>query len=100
MVKPFVKKELYERIHLHSGDNHEEFFRKFIPKSHMPSDFGGDLESIEVLHEENRKLLMKMRNYFVNEVRQTNLEFEDRAVESNGGDDDEEDEFLNAKSDE
>lgn len=97
MVKPFVKKELYERIHLHSGDNYEDFFEKYIPRSHMPSDYGGDLESCEELHEKNRELLMEMRDYFINEVLQTNLMLEDRVVENNeDDDDDDDDDFLHA----
>lgn len=97
MVKPFVKKELYERIHLHTGDNYEEFFEKYIPRSHMPSDYGGDLASCEDLHEENRKLLLSMREYFNNEVLQANLKLEDRVVESNNNEDDDDDDFLDAE---
>lgn len=38
MVKPFLRKELFERIHLHPvGTDYNEFFKKYIPKSHMPS---------------------------------------------------------------
>lgn len=81
MIKPFVRKELYERIHLHQATtDYSAFFEKFIPRSHMPSDYGGDLKSIAELHDENRKYLVEMRDYFLCETDQANLKFEDRLV--------------------
>jgi hypothetical protein len=59
---------MFELIHFHPKNmNMEEFFEEFIPKSCMPSDLGGDLDSIEVLHGKNREKLLKMREYFLNE---------------------------------
>lgn len=77
MIKPFLKKELYERIHLHSANtDYKEFFQKHVPKSHMPSDFGGDLASVAELHEQNRQLLEEMRDYFLLEEGQMNLKYD------------------------
>ena len=77
IIKPFVRKELYERIFLHTGSNYEEFFKKFIPKSHMPSDYGGDLPSVLELHEKNTRMLEEMREYFLLEEGQMMLKYED-----------------------
>lgn len=88
MIKPFLKKELYERIHLHkSGTDYEEFFRKFIPRSHMPADYGGDLGSLKELHEQNRKLLNDTRDYFIMEEQQMNLNLDDQAKDKDEDDD-------------
>lgn len=78
MVKPFLRKEIYETIHLHKASvDYEQFFQKFIPRSHMPSDYGGDLGSLQELHEENRKLLNETRDYFVMEEQQMNFTLDD-----------------------
>lgn len=50
----------------------EKFYQECVPKSHLPSDYGGDLESVENLHKEQRENLMKMRNYFLFEEQQMN----------------------------
>lgn len=72
--------------------NYEKFFDDHIPKSHMPSDYGGDLDSIKVLHNQHRENLMKMREYFLVEERQVKGCYDEWAEYSNGisekGDDD------------
>lgn len=45
MIRPFLKKELYERIHLHTGSNYDEFFEKHIPRAHMPSEVNCGFEA-------------------------------------------------------
>lgn len=95
MIKPILRKELYDRIHIHqSTSDYSEFFNKFIPRSHMPSDYGGNLSSISQLNEENRKYLYEMRGYFLSEMDQMNLKFEDRVIEPSA---DEDDEFFDAE---
>lgn len=97
MIKPFVRKELYERIHLHnSSAGYENFFKKFVPRSHMPSDYGGNLASVLELHEQNRKVLEEMRDYFLWEEDQLNLKFEDKVFDDSNNDDDDE-EFYDAE---
>lgn len=92
MIKPFLRKELFERIHLHqAGTDYNEFFEKHIPKSHMPSDYGGDLGSCDELHAKNRKMMTDMRKYFLSEEEQMNLKLEERAGDN--GDD----EFFDAE---
>lgn len=71
------RRDLYERINFHvPGTDYEEFFARFIPRSHMPSDYGGDLGSIKELHKQNRKLLMDLREYFLFEEDSASLKYE------------------------
>ncbi|CRL02024.1 CLUMA_CG015172, isoform A [Clunio marinus] len=75
MVKPFIWAEMMSKIHFHSSNmDFEEFYEKHIPKSCLPSDYGGDLESVEVLHNRQRKEFIDMRNYFLMEEKQVNFE--------------------------
>lgn len=55
--------------------DYEKFYEEHIPKSCLPSDYGGDLESVEILHRKNKKILMDMEEYFYLEELQMNLEF-------------------------
>jgi hypothetical protein len=57
--------------------DYEKFYRECVPKSHLPSDFGGDLESVEELHMKNRKYLMELRDYFISEEKQSDMVFEE-----------------------
>lgn len=57
--------------------DYEKFYEEWIPKSCLPSDYGGDLESIEDLQNKHRKSLLKMREYFLLEERMMNFEFEE-----------------------
>lgn len=50
----------------------EKFYKECIPRSSLPSDFGGDCESVEVLHKRHCEEMIKLRNYFVNEEKQAN----------------------------
>lgn len=66
------------RVHFHPAKmDWEKFYKNHIPKSCLPSDYGGDLESIEVLHNKHRESLSKMRDYFVLVGRLMNFEFEE-----------------------
>lgn len=47
----------------------------------MPSTYGGDLGTVEELHEQNRKLLYEMNEYFIEEEQQLLLKREDLAAE-------------------
>lgn len=90
MIRPFVRKELYQRVHLHqSSTDYKDFFEKYIPQSHMPKDYGGSLASVAELHDENRQLLIDMREYFIFEENQMSYKFEDLVVEQTYNDDEE-----------
>lgn len=49
----------------------EKFYENHIPKSSLPSDFGGDLESVEVLHKRHCDEFSRMRSFFLAEEKQT-----------------------------
>lgn len=82
MVKPFIRSEVFNKVHFHPPNmDWEKFHEKYIPKSCLPSDYGGDLESIEELHNKQREELMEMRDYFIMEEGQVNFQYDDRAEE-------------------
>lgn len=65
MVKPFVHKAIFDIIHVHPPEtDYNEFFEKYIPRSHMPKDFSGDLPTITELHEKNIEAMLCMKEYF------------------------------------
>ncbi|XP_055375202.1 alpha-tocopherol transfer protein-like [Condylostylus longicornis] len=71
MIKPFLQKELLEIIHTHPTDmDYEEFFKKWIPKTHMPSDYGGDMPSVEELHFDFCKEIVLKKEFFDAEEKQ------------------------------
>lgn len=55
--------------------DYNKFHEEHIPKSSLPADYGGNLESVEILHKKNRKILMDMEEYFYLEELQMNCEF-------------------------
>jgi hypothetical protein len=82
IVKPLLNSELLQKLHLHRSDmDFEAFYRDHIPKSHLPSDYGGDLESVEKLHEKHCKKLKNLKDYFYYEEFQSNFEFDAFAEE-------------------
>lgn len=103
MIKPFLKAEMIARIHLHRGGMPtEDFFEKFVPRSHMPKDYGGDLPSVAELHEQNCQFLLEKREYFLLERQHMELKFEFYLNNNNNEsvDSDTEDDFSDAKEDE
>lgn len=77
LVKPFAMTEMLSKIHFHPPDlDLEKFYKEHVPKSHLPSDFGGDLESVAELHKKHREKLMTLRDYFMMEERQQSSEFD------------------------
>lgn len=51
----------------------EEFYENQVPKSSLPSDYGGELDSIAVMHKQNCSSLVKWKGYFEAESAQTFL---------------------------
>lgn len=77
LVKPFTSTGLLSKIHLHPSDiDWDEFHKVHIPKSHLPSDYQGDLASLEELHENERNFMMRLKDYFIEEEKQVNHEFD------------------------
>lgn len=71
LLTPFLKKELLEVIHVHTTTmDYEEFHKKWIPKSHLPSDYGGDLSSNEEMTLKFYTELKSLRGYFAAEQKQ------------------------------
>lgn len=65
LVRPFIKSGILERTHFYSSSiDWEKFYKDCIPKSHLPSNYGGDLESIEVLHEKTCQKIKDIAEYF------------------------------------
>lgn len=54
----------------------EKFYEECIPKSCLPSDYGGDLESIEVLQSKSRAELEGKRDFFLFEEHLMNFEYD------------------------
>jgi hypothetical protein len=80
LVKPFVTTGILSKVHFHTSDiDWNEFYEKHIPRSHLPKEYGGDLDTIEKLHENDREKLLHMKNYFLYEERQVNFEFDEYA---------------------
>ena len=50
LAKPFIKKELYDVIHFHTPKSDTLF--NFISKDDLPKEYGGKLDSIEMLYDE------------------------------------------------
>lgn len=76
MIKPFVSATFLSKIHWHTAEmDYEKFYEEFIPKSCLPSDYGGDLDSVEELHKKHKEVLMSLNEYFQLEEKQMNLEF-------------------------
>jgi hypothetical protein len=77
-VKPLLNSELLQKLHLHHSDmNWSEFYEKHIPQSHLPSDYGGTLDSVDELHKKHCEKLMALKDYFVYEEKQANFEFDE-----------------------
>ncbi|CAO1404823.1 unnamed protein product [Diamesa serratosioi] len=77
LIKPFIKADILQNMHLHpSSMNMEKFYKDHIPKSCLPSDFGGDLESVEVLHEKHCKEFKRLQPIFIWEEQQAALKLD------------------------
>lgn len=64
-------------MHLHSSSfDVDKFTAEHVPRSHLPSDFGGVGESVEKLHEKMYEEFLEMRDFLEAEERQAALEFD------------------------
>lgn len=69
LFKPFLKTEILNMIKFHSTNMDYDKFDG-IPKSSLPSNYGGDLASLAELHEQNCKEIQNMKEYFLEEEKQ------------------------------
>ncbi|XP_046979458.1 alpha-tocopherol transfer protein-like [Schistocerca americana] len=64
LIKPFMKKELYSMIHFHkTADNYDALY-EHLPRECLPSDFGGQLASLNELQEQNIERLRALVPFF------------------------------------
>jgi hypothetical protein len=77
MIKPFLKKEFFDRIHLHPiGSDLSGIFETDVPRSIMPTDLGGECGTIKEHHDKTRKFIEDLREYFLLEADQAKLKFD------------------------
>ncbi|KAG5679561.1 hypothetical protein PVAND_009121 [Polypedilum vanderplanki] len=77
MIKPFLKKEFFDRIHLHPiGSDLSNLFNTDVPKQLVPKELGGECGTIKEHHETTRKLIEELREYFILEADQASLKFD------------------------
>lgn len=95
MMKPLIRSDILNRMHFHSTNmDFEKFYENCLPKSCLPSDYGGDLDSIDELHDRHRKSLMELRDFFLIEEKILNMEMEEYDFDAKSVDDEE---FLDTK---
>ncbi|KAL0267029.1 UNVERIFIED_CONTAM: hypothetical protein PYX00_009408 [Menopon gallinae] len=66
LIKPFLRKGFLSLIHFYKEGNIQDLY-KVIPKSCLPSDYGGELESVQYYHEEFITQMRNMRQLFIEE---------------------------------
>jgi hypothetical protein len=64
LIRPFVKKELFESMHFHA--NYESLY-KFIPKEMLPVEYGGSSETVNELYARCLKVVETGKDYVKNE---------------------------------
>ncbi|XP_067015217.2 alpha-tocopherol transfer protein-like [Anabrus simplex] len=84
MIKPFMKKELLEMLHLHTGGL--ESFCKFVPLDILPSDYGGKAPSCKELLALTRPQLVANRSFFKEEEKRRVVEAKRPGKQKNAGD--------------
>ncbi|XP_076253865.1 alpha-tocopherol transfer protein-like [Rhynchophorus ferrugineus] len=62
MMKPFMKKELLEMLFVHA--NSIESLYEHVPRDCLPAEYGGQCESIKILHEKTKKLVNDNAEFF------------------------------------
>lgn len=61
--------------------DYEKFYEDFIPKACLPNDYGGDLDTIEVLHQKQCKVLQEANELFYFEEKVLKYQFEDADID-------------------
>lgn len=80
-MKPITRSELLSKVHFYSTKMDHDKVYEHIPKSHLPMEYGGELESIKELNQKQRRIFENLREYFVYEEMQAKKEFDDFADE-------------------
>lgn len=61
-------------MHLHHGNDFEEFQKKCVPAICLPSDFGGDLKSVSELHKAHCEEFVRLRHFFIEDEIEASLQ--------------------------
>lgn len=71
IIKPFMKRELYDMIHFHpTSMDWDEFYEKNIPKECCPSDYGGTLATYKEMDAMTVQRMGEMKDFFDGEEAQ------------------------------
>lgn len=65
LMRPFMKKELMEVMHLHSSL--DTFLDKHMPKASMPNEYGGSAGSVKEIQEKVYQQLKENQTFFTEE---------------------------------
>lgn len=65
LMRPFLKKELMDAMHLHS--TMDTFLEKHVPKAMMPTEYGGSAGPLKELQDSVYKQLLANGPFFVDE---------------------------------
>lgn len=85
---------LKHQLHLHYDDiNWEDFYQNHVPRSCLPCDYGGDLESVEVLSKKNLESWKNSKEYFRYDE-ELIFGFDDEICEEEADDDEDSDESV------
>lgn len=69
-----MRAEIFKVLKTYPSDcNMDEFYKNVIPRSGLPSDFGGDLSSVSELHEQFKDEYYNLRDYFRAEEEQRGI---------------------------
>jgi hypothetical protein len=60
-------------MHLHHGSNYENFHKNFVPRSCLPAELGGDLKSVDVLHQKHCQEFARLQKYFNEDEKEARL---------------------------
>ncbi|XP_050313073.1 alpha-tocopherol transfer protein-like [Anthonomus grandis grandis] len=84
LMKPFMKKELIDMLYIHADSINTLY--EHVPKECLPADYGGQSESINILHEKIKKEINDNAEYFAYEKSQTVNEARRPGKPKNAGD--------------
>ncbi|KAF7287662.1 hypothetical protein GWI33_006007 [Rhynchophorus ferrugineus] len=64
IVRVFLKTHLIDMIKVHPSGMSKENLFSYVPKQCLPEEYGGDLPSVEVLHERTIKQFVEKQNFW------------------------------------
>ncbi|CAB3224773.1 unnamed protein product [Arctia plantaginis] len=78
LTKPFLDSQLLQTIHFYKKHEVPEKIHKIVPKSSLPSDYGGTLPDTQTLHKKCMEDLKLLEDYFKTEEEQRLAAMSDR----------------------